>query len=79
MTRAPYVKLGTLAPGSRFRTESGTLGTLLKVNECRARVQLDARARTVTIQDDAGNVQASWEAPGRAVDIAPGTEVQQIA
>lgn len=66
------VKLLTLAPGTRFRTESGRTGTLIYASELRARVKWDADARRVRLEG------AEFEAPGRAVDIASGTEVVQI-
>lgn len=64
------VTLLALSPGDRFKTPSGRVGTLVYVNEFRARVKFDGEARHVELPNG-----ASFDAPGRAVDIAPGTEV----
>lgn len=67
MPRAPFVHLSTLSVGARFRTDSGRAGTLESVGLGSARVSWDARER----KD--GATDASEE------NIAPGTEVQELA
>jgi hypothetical protein len=69
--RDPFVHLSSLSVGDRFRTESGRAGMLLSVNELRARVQWDARSVSF------GHTQETEAS--HAADIAPRTEVQQIA
>lgn len=77
--RAPYVYLGTLAPGTRFKTASGRVGTLLYASELRARVKWDASAVRKVLRDrETDTVIAEFDAPGRAEDIAPRTEVIAI-
>lgn len=67
MPRAPFVHLATLAPGARFRTDSGRTGELLSISLGSARVRWDARIR----KD--GATDASEES------IALRTEVQEQA
>ena len=73
------VPLHTLAPGARFRIPDAEpryerTGTLLYVNECRARVRFDGSTRHVTITGEDG-MEAEFDAPSRPLDIAPTTEV----
>jgi hypothetical protein len=70
------VHLGTLAPGSRFRTESGREGVLLYANELRARVRFGS-ATTKTITRGVGSKARTFDVttPAEEVDIGPRTEV----
>lgn len=73
------MKLRDLPIGARFRIPDvdgprfERTGTLLKVNECRARVKFDNDARHVELDDG-----SSFDAPGRALDISPNTEVTEL-
>lgn len=72
------MQLSSLSIGARFATESGRTGTLLKCNECRARVRWDVSERHVQATRADGSV-TEFDVPGRAMDIAPSTQVRQIA
>ena len=62
--------LNQLAPGTRFHVRDlGITGTLLMVNECRARVRIDQPQQDVELTDAAGatrtlrasrNIETSW-------------------
>lgn len=69
----PRLTLLQLASGDRFKTASGRVGTLLYVNECRARVKFDGDARHVELADG-----TAFDAPGRPLDIAARTEVTRV-
>jgi hypothetical protein len=81
------VYLRTLPPGSRFRTQSGREGTLIKSNDCRARVRYGSSStKTITktrpgLTDDGEPEHVSFDVtvPAAEVDIAPNTQVVQIS
>lgn len=68
--------LSQLPPETRFRLEDRT-GTLLMVNECRARVRWDAPLKLVEFESQ-GKRLAFVSDTGRATDIAPSVDVQVI-
>lgn len=72
--------LANLPPGTKFRVKSKYLnmtGTLLKVNQCRARVKLDGVPDRVVSFTDKWGGEHEFIAPSRGAirDWSPGTEV----
>ena len=68
------IELHTLALGTRFATDSGKRGTLLYVNECRARVKWDGAARHIELSDG-----RAFDVAGAPQDISPRTEVREVS
>ena len=74
--------LGMLPPGTRFRVRSKRLnltGTLIKANQCRARVKVDgASAQRIVFTDKFGDEHdfVATNSPER--NWSPGTEVDVI-
>jgi hypothetical protein len=72
-------QLGMLPPGTRFRVRSKRLnltGTLIKANQCRARVKVDgASAQRIVFTDKHGDEHdfVATNSPER--NWSPGTEV----
>lgn len=67
--------LRDLTPGARFRMlYTDRTGTLLMVNECRARVRYDAGDQTRTIHEGTPD-EKRFTAPSAPVDITPNAEV----
>lgn len=67
--------LRDLTPGARFRLPStGRTGTLLMVNECRARVRYDAGDQTRTVHEGTPD-ERRVTVPSAPVDITPNAEV----
>lgn len=66
--------LRDLDPGTRFRLPAtGRTGTLLMVNDCRARVRYDGGDEKRVIHPGEPDERV-FDAPGRAVDITPHCE-----
>lgn len=74
-----YVHLYTLAPGSRFRTESGREGVLIYANELRARVRYGTGSvKTITRGTGSKARTFNVTTPPEEIDIAPRTEVIEV-
>ena len=74
--------LRQLKPGDRFRKWDGRIGTLLLINDCRARIKLDGVGSKVVAFEDPKNPgrEISFEAEvgGGIVNISPASPVIEI-
>lgn len=76
-----FVSLITLPPGSRFRTESGRVGTFLYGTECGARVKYGEPVKKTITRGREGVDQRTFEVTKEAdvTVIAAQTQVTAVA
>lgn len=72
--------LNQLAPGTRFHVRDlGITGTLLMVNECRARVRIDQPQRDIEFTDSAGATRTFRAARHHETSWAPTVLVEALS
>lgn len=70
--------LGSLKPGTRFRTDDGRTGTLLYRNECRVLVRVDGGVRDVEFVDGNGETRAFQGRYAKTTSWTPSLQVEPI-